>query len=74
MSKESKIFFFHTFLFSVLGNNLLDNWIHEMLHLSCCFYALCTVLSDSNKRFLYDVGVYDSDDDDENVSFIFYTT
>lgn len=29
---------------------------------------LCTVLSDENKRFLYDVGVYDSDDD-ENVSF-----
>ena len=29
---------------------------------------LCTVLSDANKRFLYDVGVYDSDDD-ENVSF-----
>lgn len=25
-----------------------------------------TVLSDSNKRFLYDVGVYDSNDDDEN--------
>ncbi|KAJ3695766.1 hypothetical protein LUZ60_001143 [Juncus effusus] len=25
-----------------------------------------SVLSDSNKRFLYDVGVYDSDDDDEN--------
>lgn len=29
---------------------------------------LCTVLSDANKRFLYDVGAYDSDDD-ENVSF-----
>jgi curved DNA-binding protein CbpA len=28
-----------------------------------------SVLSDSNKRFLYDVGVYDSDDD-ENVSLI----
>jgi DnaJ family protein B protein 6 len=25
-----------------------------------------TVLSDPNKRFMYDVGVYDSDDDDEN--------
>ncbi|KAL6010524.1 hypothetical protein ACLOJK_000958 [Asimina triloba] len=25
-----------------------------------------TVLSDADKRFLYDVGVYDSDDDDEN--------
>jgi len=25
------------------------------------------VLSDSNKRFLYDVGVYDSEDDDANV-------
>lgn len=68
------IYFFYTFLFSVLGNSLLDNWIHEMLHLSSCFYALCTVLSDSNKRFMYDVGVYDSDDDDENVSFIFSTT
>lgn len=30
---------------------------------------LLLVLSDANKRFLYDVGVYDSDDDDdENVS------
>ena len=25
------------------------------------------VLSDSNKRFLYDVGVYDSEDDDADV-------
>jgi len=25
-----------------------------------------SVLSDTNKRFLYDVGVYDSDDDDQN--------
>ncbi|KAF3451984.1 hypothetical protein FNV43_RR08080 [Rhamnella rubrinervis] len=25
-----------------------------------------SVLSDANKRFLYDVGIYDSDDDDEN--------
>lgn len=30
---------------------------------------LLLVLSDANKRFLYDVGVYDcDDDDDENVS------
>lgn len=30
---------------------------------------LLLVLSDGNKRFLYDVGVYDSDDEnDENVS------
>lgn len=33
-----------------------------------CMYA---VLSDANKRFLYDVGVYDSDDD-ENVRFFFF--
>lgn len=35
----------------------------------CCVLTLTfyTVLSDANKRFLYDVGVYDSDDD-ENVS------
>ena len=34
-------------------------------------YNLCvTVLSDTNKRFLYDVGVDDSDDD-ENVCFLF---
>ena len=25
------------------------------------------VLSDSNKRFLYDVGIYDSEDDDADV-------
>jgi len=31
-----------------------------------------TVLSDSNKRLMYDVGVYDSDDD-ENVSHLFHT-
>ncbi|KAJ1700507.1 hypothetical protein LUZ63_000286 [Rhynchospora breviuscula] len=28
-----------------------------------------SVLSDSNKRFLYDVGAYDSDDDDNNTGF-----
>lgn len=33
---------------------------------------LCTVLSDTNKRFLYDVGAYDSDDD-ENVCFFFFS-
>jgi hypothetical protein len=27
----------------------------------------CAVLSDSNKRFLYDVGAYDSDDEDHDV-------
>uniref|UniRef100_M1AIP6 Chaperone protein dnaJ n=1 Tax=Solanum tuberosum TaxID=4113 RepID=M1AIP6_SOLTU len=32
-----------------------------------------SVLSDANKRFLYDVGVYDSgDDDDENVITLFF--
>lgn len=37
------------------------NFTHEML--------LLLVLSDASKRFLYDVGVYDcDDDDDENVS------
>lgn len=44
----------------------------------CCFFCCCghsflcaTVLSDANKRFLYDVGVYDSDDDDdENVKVL----
>jgi hypothetical protein len=30
-----------------------------------------TVLSDTNKRFLYDVGVYDSEDD-ENVCFFYF--
>lgn len=30
-----------------------------------------TVLSDANKRLMYDVGVYDNDDDDENVSHYF---
>ncbi|KAL7140438.1 hypothetical protein ABFS83_09G121000 [Erythranthe nasuta] len=29
------------------------------------FYILIYVLSDGNKRFLYDVGVYDCDDDDD---------
>lgn len=29
--------------------------------------VLLAVLSDSNKRFLYDVGVYDSDDDEDDV-------
>lgn len=36
----------------------------------CCLSAMTfvpTVLSDANKRFLYDVGAYDSDDDDDNV-------
>lgn len=32
-----------------------------------------TVLSDANKRLMYDVGVYDSDDD-ENVSHTLHTT
>ena len=27
----------------------------------------CAVLSDANKRFLYDVGVYDDDEDDNNL-------
>ncbi|XP_076886850.1 uncharacterized protein LOC143536823 [Bidens hawaiensis] len=30
-----------------------------------------SVLSDVNKRFMYDVGAYDSDDDDD-ASFFFY--
>lgn len=32
----------------------------------CVFYASVTVLSDESKRFLYDVGVYDNDDDENN--------
>lgn len=40
---------------------LNDDLTHKML--------LLLVLSDANKRFLYDIGVYNSDDDDdENVS------
>lgn len=34
------------------------------------FCLVSAVLSDTNKRFLYDVGVYDSDDD-QNVSLLF---
>lgn len=34
------------------------------------FCLVSSVLSDTNKRFLYDVGVYDSDDD-QNVSLLF---
>jgi hypothetical protein len=33
-----------------------------------------TVLSDTNKRFLYDVGVYDSEDDENVCFFIFLIT
>jgi CRP-like cAMP-binding protein len=29
-------------------------------------HCSCAVLSDSNKRFLYDVGVYDDDDNDDD--------
>ena len=29
----------------------------------------CSVLSDSNKRLLFDVGVYDSDDDEADVNY-----
>lgn len=37
-------------------------------HLPLFFYFYFLVLSNVDKRFLYDVGVYDSDDDDdENV-------
>jgi hypothetical protein len=36
-----------------------------------CF-DFVAVLSDANKRLMYDVGVYDSDDD-ENVSHEFHT-
>jgi len=56
--------------------------IEEKLKFFICFYILglkfkwCfffgTVLSDSNKRLMYDVGVYDSDDD-ENVRHLFHT-
>jgi hypothetical protein len=31
-------------------------------------YCSCAVLSDANKRFLYDVGVYNNDDDEDSVS------
>ena len=35
-----------------------------MLRSHCCS---CAVLSDANKRFLYDVGVYEDDDDDDSL-------
>ena len=48
---------------------MLIIWIYEVFYANyVCFY-LCTVLSDENKRFLYDVGVYDNDDDENNVCF-----
>lgn len=30
-------------------------------------YCSCAVLSDANKRFLYDVGVYNNDDDEDSL-------
>lgn len=49
--------------------------VNELCELEMYLYIqLFAVLSDANKRFLYDVGVYDSgDDDDENViTLLFY--
>jgi hypothetical protein len=42
------------------------------LKCKCCVFDFVAVLSDANKRLMYDVGVYDSDDD-ENVSHEFHT-
>ncbi|PIN09565.1 hypothetical protein CDL12_17866 [Handroanthus impetiginosus] len=35
------------------------------VHIMSSLFVLMYVLSDANKRFLYDVGVYDCDDDDD---------
>jgi hypothetical protein len=48
----------------------LASWLVNLLHGAlvlrphCCS---CAVLSDANKRFLYDVGVYEEEEDDDSV-------
>lgn len=48
-------------------------WIQYcLMFLIKLFFYGHTVLSDSNKRFLYDVGAYNTDDDDQNVKLPFF--
>lgn len=63
------IIFLHYFVFTFFDNLVF-------LHFNCVIivvheeFLLGAVLSDANKRFLYDIGVYESDDD-ESVSLQF---
>jgi hypothetical protein len=47
---------------------LLVNLFHGVLMLPS--HCSCAVLSDANKRFLYDVGVYNAEDDEDSVSIL----
>lgn len=51
------------------------NWrkVEIFIYIYLLFIILVAVLSDANKRLMYDVGVYDSDDD-ENVSHQLHTS
>lgn len=57
------------FMLSVIVEHDASSFILCLVRLMICIVWIWTVLSNSDKRFLYDLGVYDCDDDnDENVS------